>query len=153
MKHNQKPLSETHPTLWRELERLMGKSIIDLRDTSFIQSTTIDLAEHQQVKIDLQAFQQVSSEYDKEFERLKKEIHDFHMEKNAIAMRVYLDAKAEGIAEGEQSALRRVKSVLLERLSLWRPNGATENRSACIERSAEIRAIAADLDLDREEET
>jgi hypothetical protein len=121
-----KSLSESHPTLWFELDR-NGFPMDD--DNSMwvfkkVQSCTVDVAEYERLKKELyivreKTLEEVSSKFDKAIE-------------NAVV-------------EGERRALERVENVIQSRLELWRPSGASENRSECFIRCRELRELAEEL--------
>lgn len=121
-----KPLSETHPILWKALsiEYYDGTPYeSDLDIAQWIKSCTVDVVEHERVKQWATVLEEEIKVREAEFERLKKEISDYK-ENKAFQ---YRGEKAEaieyahktGLVEGERRAMERVKEAYLIHCNKW----------------------------------
>lgn len=112
-----KPLSETHPTLWVHPERVYQRHKHEdvLQFTAeVVQSTTVDIAEYERLKKELEEMKSAALivgdiviPRDEEIDRLVKELEESR--KLTQEWRIQCN---KSMAEGERRAMERVKAAI-----------------------------------------
>lgn len=97
-----KPLSETHQTLFAQFHDKHGLGRVITPE--LVQSCTVDVAEHEQLKKELFTAVDNYGKLEAEVGRLKKELEKYRLEFGK-----YFD---EGVAEGERRATEKVNLAL-----------------------------------------
>jgi hypothetical protein len=105
------PLSETHPTLWFEMDRQGYEMCEELeKELRMFQSCTVDKAEHESVKKQLFDAHQSVMAFKSEVERLKKELENTTTVEKAEFLADF--GYNEGLVDGERRAMERVNMVV-----------------------------------------
>jgi uncharacterized membrane-anchored protein YjiN (DUF445 family) len=113
-----KPLSETHPTLWKALIDLNIDTIRHQPNMhTLIKATTFDMAEHERI---VNAIKDLNHELAKGLREKEEEHERIVQEKVAEAAIIWNDCS---FVLGEQSTLSRVKKAIEKTRTRW---GATD---------------------------
>ena len=163
-----KPLSETHPTMWSKRN---GVTAFDLGQTALIQVSTVDVVEYERSRsswleeIEMQSklifdINKMLFEKQEELEKLQQTLYEERKEHERIVAEEYFRGFSNGtiakdreayliaVEEGERITLRRVKEAIEEERSCYEADLIAGDSDVAVGANYALNKVLKELGLD-----